>query len=180
MKISCVVVLLLFACRLCLALPSTPGLEVQAYRGGPAKQEFITLVGRPRETKQTATGLSVRYGLRDKTGGVWRISFEADMTRTGDTCSWRYRITNEEPDATVCGVVFPVVRNVLIGGKWTDNRILWPGRYVGALIDDLKSAEQFEKQCRDAAKAYRICTACIRAICACRFSFRPGKTPLFP
>jgi len=151
-KTSFLTVLLLFVGRTCLGMPSAPGLEVRVFLGDPAKQDFRTLVGRPLETKPTPTGLSVRYELRDESGGLWRISFEAEMSRDGDSVSWRYRTANQQAGATVCRVVFPIVRGVLIGGKWADNRILWPGKYVGARIDGLKSAEEFARQCRDACK----------------------------
>ncbi len=146
------VTVLLFAGRVCLALPSAPGLEVQVYLGDPAKQQFRTLIGQPLEVMRTTRGLRVRYGLRDDAGKFWRISFEADMTRSDRGRSWRYRLINQHPESTVSSVVFPVVKDVFAGGTWAGNRILWPGRYVGALIDDLTSAEEFERQCGDACK----------------------------
>jgi len=136
-----------------LAAPAgAPGLSLVAFVGDLADQRFVTLTGELERMGQDGARTEWRCRPATAEGERWELTFEATCVREGDTERWRYRVANDRPGATVCSVTFPIVEGVRPGGSWEGSRVLWPSLYQGALVDDLRSQEAFEEQCRAVCK----------------------------
>lgn len=129
-----------------------PSVGAQAFTGDLSQQKFVQLRADLHRSAKKGAAAVWQGDLRTEDGRAVKVSFEATCVDAKGTQSWAYRIRNDEPGLTVCKVTFPTVDGVRIGSSWKGNRVVWPGLYRGALIDDLSTQESFEKQAKAACK----------------------------
>ena len=129
-----------------------PEVEVGAFVGDLAGQEFIRFRGELRQIGTDGDTTRWQCRLLAEAAPGREVLFEASSTTRDGRERWSYRLVNNHPNATLCDVTFPIIRDVQMGDSWDDDRILWPSMYVGAMIDDLTSPEAFEAQAKQACK----------------------------
>jgi hypothetical protein len=122
------------------------------FTGDVGDQKFTAMTG--ELTRVSSRGATTQWVCHPSAadGSSPAITFRATSTLDGGCERWSYRVANDQPNATVCDVTFPIIEGVRFGGSWQDNRVLWPSMYTGALVDALDSQPAFEAQARTACK----------------------------
>lgn len=129
-----------------------PQVSMRAYTGDLQNQQFIMLEGTLQQTSKSTASASWRSTLQTSDGRSVKITFDANSSRSNGREKWSYSVRNNEKNLTVCQIDFPIVKDVKIGDSYDGDKVIWPGLYRGALIDDIRTKEAFEQQARQACK----------------------------
>jgi hypothetical protein len=131
---------------------AVPGLNVTGYEGDLGEQRLVNLSGELAPAGRTAEATEWTATLRADDGRRMAVHFQAWCRARAEGERWSYAITNREPGLTICGVTFPIVEGVRLGGSLEGNEVYWPSMYRGARITNLADADQFQRQAGAACK----------------------------
>jgi hypothetical protein len=128
-------------------------VQIRGFRGDLAGQNFVTYSSPLTNAKSTTSATPFSSVLVGPDGQPSSIAVAGEATESAGVQAWRFRVQNREPDWTAAEVTLSLTQPVRIDPQWRGERILWPGLYRGALVDDLASAEGFKRQAQAASRS---------------------------
>lgn len=80
--------------------------------------------------------LRLDYRVPGEAGGVVNVTCRASLADDGDEVRWTIELENRARDTEIVEVAFPILGGLRIGGRTSENFLVWPAWGGGRLIGD--------------------------------------------